>query len=238
MRGKSKEKACSVCGFEIIDKSEPLIITGACISFGGFVFALVSGPAGLAVVTGVLTVTTLVAEWRVRSLGIAKNLMDSVHDLRDENEVLKNNNEELETKLEKMGEEITKFEEMVGLLGDNVQNIEEAKNELITLYQKYKDENDRQEANNLLTLFGLVDKNEDSRLSQSEIKRMKDYIKIVYKEEFDFDSLDSDDDGFVSLNEFFEKFRKRNIKKIPIKKKLSRRNAESFNSQKNLEHII
>ena len=91
------------------------------------------------------------------------------------------------------------------------------------MYEKYKDENDRQESNNLLTLFGLVDKNEDSKLSQDEIKRMKEYIRIVYKEEFDFDSLDSDDDGFVSLNEFFEKFRNRNIKKS---KKLSRRNAD------------
>ena len=82
------------CGFEIIDKSEPLLIAGACISLGGFIFALVAGPVGLAVVTGVLTVSSLVAEWRVRSLGIAKKLMDSVRDLKDENERLKDTNEE------------------------------------------------------------------------------------------------------------------------------------------------
>ena len=96
------------------------------------------------------------------------------------------------------------------MLDDNIHDIDQVKTQLFDLYKKYKDENDRQESNNLLTLFGLVDKNEDSRLSSSEIKRMKEYIKIVYKEEFDFDILDTDDDGFVSLSEFFEKFRNRN----------------------------
>ena len=102
-----------------------------------------------------------------------------------------------------------KFEDIVGLLGDNVDGIEDAKNQLFELYKRYKDENDRQEANNLLTLFGLVDKNEDSRLSQEEILKMKEYIRIVYNEEFDFDTLDSDDDNFVSLSEIFKKFRNR-----------------------------
>ena len=72
-------------------------------------FSLIAGPAGLAIVTGVLTITSLVAEWRVRSLGIAKKLMDSVHDLRDENEILKNNNDELESKIEKLESESKKF---------------------------------------------------------------------------------------------------------------------------------
>ena len=210
----------SCCRFEIIDKSEYIVIPSIFIALGGFVFAIVAGPTGMAVATGVVAVSGMVAEWRIRALGVAKKLMDSVRDLKDENERLKLTNLEFEA-------DLVKFEDMIGLLGDNVGDLEVAKNQLFELYQKYKDENDRQESNNLLTLFGLVDKNEDSKLSQQEIKRMKEYIRIVYKEEFDFDSLDSDDDGFVSLEEFFQKFRNRKIKSETqvIKRTLSRRNA-------------
>ena len=199
----------SCCKFEIIDKSELLIIPGICIALGGFVLSLIAGPIGMVVATGVVAVVSLVAEWRVRALGIAKKLMDSVHDLKDENERLKVTNEEFKSNIKNLESEINKFEDMVGLLGDNVEDLEQAKNQLFDLYKKYKDENDRQESNNLLTLFGLVDKNEDSKLSKKELIRMKEYIKIVYNEEFDFDILDSDDDDYVSLKEFFEKFRNR-----------------------------
>jgi hypothetical protein len=217
-------KAQSCCKFEIIDKSEWIIIPGICLAVGGFVFAVVSGPVGLAVVTGVVVVAGLVAEWRVRALGVAKKLMDSVNDLKDENDKLRLMNEIFETQIEtfgsendklkliniKFGSEIEKFENVVGLLGDNVEDLESAKTQLFELYNKYKIENDKQESNNLLTLFGLVDKNQDSRLSKTELQRMREYIKIVYNEDFDFDILDSDDDGVVSLKEFFEKFRNRN----------------------------
>jgi len=217
-------KAQSCCKFEIIDKAEWIIIPGICLAVGGFVFAVVSGPVGLAVVTGVVVVAGLVAEWRVRALGVAKKLMDSVNDLKDENDKLKLMNEVFETQLGifgdendklkliniKFGSEIEKFENVVGLLGDNVEDLESAKTQLFDLYNKYKIENDKQESNNLLTLFGLVDKNQDSRLSKTELQRMREYIKIVYNEDFDFDILDSDDDGVVSLKEFFEKFRNRN----------------------------
>jgi hypothetical protein len=191
------------CNYEIIDKSELILIPGICASLGGFGYSLVSGTPGMSTITGVLMVSSLVAEWRVRALGIDKKLMDSVHVLEAENKKFANQVVDLEN-------QITEFEGIVGLLDDNVHDITQVKTQLFDLYKKYKDENDRQESNNLLTLFGLVDKNEDSKLSSGEIKRMKEYIKIVYKEEFDFDILDTDDDGFVSLSEFFEKFRNRN----------------------------
>ena len=36
---------------------------------------------------------------------------------------------------------------------------------------------------------------------------MKDYIRIVYGKDFDFNVLDRDGDGNVTLKEFFNKFR-------------------------------
>lgn len=190
---KPKERGKTCWKFEIIDKSEPLLIAGIIIGASGFAMALVAGSTGLVVATGVVTISSFVAEWRVRALGIAKKLMDSVHDLQDENEKLKT--------------EVEKFENIVGLLDDNVGDIEVVKDQLFQLYDQYQKENFKQQSNNLLTLFGLVDKNEDSKLSPRELQRLREYIKIVYKEDIDFDILDKDDDGFVSLEEFFEKFR-------------------------------
>ena len=88
------------CNYEIIDKSELILIPGICASLGGFGYSLVSGTPGMSAITGVLMVSSLVAEWRVRALGIAKKLMDSVHVLEGENEKLKT--------------QINKFEGIVG----------------------------------------------------------------------------------------------------------------------------
>lgn len=213
------DKGC--CDFRIIDYSEPLIITGLLLGIGGFAMALVAGTTGMVVVTGVITVSSAVAEWRIRSLGIAKKLMDSVNVLQSENEELKENNDDLGKEIDRFNEEllsmdntnqelkkeIINFKNIVGLLGDGVGDINQAQTKLFELYQKYKIENDKQQSNNLLTLFGLVDKNQDSRLSENELIRLKEYIRIVYHKEFDFSLLDKDNNGYISLQEFFEKFK-------------------------------
>ena len=189
----SRQESC--CSCNLIDYSEPVVILGALASTTGLVTGIVTGGTGFIIISSITLIGSSLAEYRIRRLGVAKELMDSVTDLNQENEKLKN--------------EVNKFEDMVGLFGDNVNDLEDAKQQLLNLYDKYKSENDRQESNNLLTLFGLVDKNQDSKLSPEEINRLREYIKIVYKEEFDFDILDKDDDGYISLKEFFEKFRKR-----------------------------
>jgi len=203
------EQRHSCCKWEIIDYwGEPAIIVGGISAGIALVYAVAMGYQIVPWVSGISLAGAGVAEWRVRGLAVAKHLMDSVRDLRTENQKLKETNESLESKVKKFQDELEKFEDMVGLLGDNVQDIEETKASLMKLYDQYKIENTRYESNNLLTLFGLVDKNEDSKLSPAEIKRMEDYVRIVYGEDFDFDILDRDGDGSVSLKEFFNKFRK------------------------------
>ena len=192
-------KTC--CRMEIIDKSEPLIIVGTLCSLVGFIYSFFLGSSAFTVITGIVTVSGAVSEWRVRALGIAKKLMDSIRDLKAENAQLKSN-------VEKFEGEVEKFQGIVGLLDGNIQDIEAVKKQLFDLYEKYRIENTKHTSNNLLTLFGLVDKNQDSKLDSEEMSRMKEYIKIVYKKDFDFNILDRDGDGCVSLKEFFEKFRK------------------------------
>ncbi len=205
----NEQKPRKCCYWGIIDWwGEPVIIIGGIASSIALVYALTMGLQVVPWVSGISLAGAGVAEWRVRGLAVAKKLMDSVRDLRGENAKLKETNEELEAEVDKFQKEVEKFEQMVGLLGDNVEDLEEAKNQLFKLYEQYRIENKRYESNNLLTLFGLVDKNEDSKLDPEEITRMKDYVKIVYGQDFDFDILDRDGDGSVTLKEFFNKFRK------------------------------
>ena len=192
----------SFCGYEIIDMSEPVIITGTLCSLVGFGYSMVSGDNVLSALTGIMSITGAVSEWRVRALGIAKKLMDSVRTLQYENE-------KLHQDVNRLQDELDNFTEIVGILGDNVGDIQTVKDQLLQLYKQYKIENNKYISNNLLTLFGLIDKNQDSKLDSQEMKRMKEYIKIVYKEDFNFDILDKDGDGCVSLSEFFQKFRKK-----------------------------
>lgn len=211
---QEEEETTTCCKFEIIDNSEPFIIIGFIASTSGLGLSLVAGTTTLTVITGIASVTALIAEWRIRALGIAKNLMDSVRDLKKENVRLNDSICVLDLENGRLRDEIKKFEEIVGLLDNNVQDIEKAKEQLFELYEKYRQENFKQESNNLLTLFGLVDRNEDSRLSSEELERLREYIKIVYRQDIDFDILDKDDDGYVSLQEFFEKFRGKLNKKL------------------------
>lgn len=195
------------CSWEIVDLSEPLIIVGTCCSLIVLVYSSITGSIALAILSGIVLLSGLVGEWRIRVLGVAKKLMDSVNNLENENNRLRDQVETLGGENQKLHDEVGKFEGIVGILGDTTHDIESAKNELFGLYEKYQKENTRYESNNLLTLFGLVDKDQNSKLDKDEMGRLGEYIKIVYGKEFDFGKLDKDGDGCVSLREFFDKFR-------------------------------
>ena len=101
------------------------------------------------------------------------------------------------------------FREITNIVGDNAA---EAQDRLFETYERYCTENERQENNNLLTLFGLIDRDHSSDLSPAEVGQMSEYVRIVYGEDYDFSQLDTDNDGHVSLQEFFNKFRERKAK--------------------------
>ena len=205
----SSNKMKNICNFRIIDKSEPILIFATFSCFGTSVYNYVIGESGLAIANMIFGFSCALGELRVRKLGIAKHLMDSVDDLKIENLKLKENSDLILVENEKFKNENENFENLLNLLEGNVEDIEDTKQKLFELTNNLKKENFRFESNNLLNLFFLIDLDKSSTLEKQELEKLQGYINLVYKENYDFSALDSDKNGQISLAEFFEKFRKR-----------------------------
>jgi hypothetical protein len=223
--------------FGLIDNYEPAIIIGGMSSLVGVAYSIMMGLTGWSVVTGIATVSAVIAEWRVRTLGVARDLMESVDVLKAENLLLRETREGLaivadelrhdhyvmvnmissmnETQVALENEAIAlksendRFVAGIALLGGEMANLSNVKEQFLELYEQVRGENFRQEANNLLSLFFLLDKNHNSVLDENEVENLQGYLEIVYGSRYDFSRLDRDGDGAVSLAEFFNKFRER-----------------------------
>nr|QBK86826.1 MAG: uncharacterized protein LCMAC103_01640 [Marseillevirus LCMAC103] len=106
--------------------------------------------------------------------------------------------------------DVEKFRAVLEISSDNA---EETQKKLFAETEKYRLENNRFEANNLLDLFLRLDMNHDLELSIDEITTMQGFVKTVYGVDYDFSQLDGDHNGRVNLAEFVDKFRSR---KVPV----------------------
>ena len=200
------------CG--LVDYSEPCIYVLGVIGVVGLVMGLIPPSTLVIVVAAGLIILAGLAAWRVRRLGVAYALMESVETLRVENEHLRlsvvdldaqvNRFKVLNTELiqtrEALGKSNKELKEIVGLVGDKVENIDEATEKLLGLYQNCKQENLRQERNNLLALFEIIDKDKDGVLEEAEIAKLTDYVKKAFGRSIT--DFDTDKDGGVTYAEF------------------------------------
>lgn len=208
-----KHKPCC----RVVDLSEPIIWTCTIFAVVALVYAILSAPAFWLVVSIVLLTLGCLSTWRIRKLGVAFALMESVETLKLENTRLSGEVNRLGQVTDELGDqvglleegnnalasEVSKFEEIVGLLGDNVGDINAAKTGLIMLYENYKRENARYQSNNIFSLFSIVDKDMSGTLSEAEVDRMKHYVRAVYGIE-----LAVPGDGHVTLADFVSLFEK------------------------------
>lgn len=225
----------------IVDYSEPFLWLVLVFGVVGLIFALVKEHWISVALSASAIVMSVVSLWRIRKLGIAYFLMESVDRLTKENQrlgtsvselqetndslskritelhdverQLKEGNREMKRisvlqsdQLTKFKTENTKLMEAVGLVGENVTDLEVAKNQLFALLDDIKKENDRAQANNQVQLFLTVDRDKDERLNKSEIEQMRGYCELVYGKKLDLSQLDTDNDGLVSFKEFVSLF--------------------------------
>lgn len=198
----------------LIDCSEPLFGLGLIIGSIGVVWNAIVAEAFDIFLGAVCCFCCCIGWWRVRRLGVAKKLMDSVRLLEDknkelaktsdslsvENQKLKNSNKKIFVTAQKLEEENEKFNHLLGIMDVENKEISEVRDDLLVLISKYTTENNRQERNNKIALFYTVDIDRDGELSQDEIKLMRK----VLMEEYGIDTL-GDSSNPVSRMEFIDK---------------------------------
>lgn len=215
---------CSSTGkyYRIIDYSEPLFGITFLLGIVGIIYNIIELENFDLAVSCFLSFGSLIALWRVKKLGIASLLMDSVDNLREENENLRESIREFERENSKLAEtermlnsevykfkkDIQSFRDLVGIVDTSNKNAEDIQKELFDLVEKYrvenrkyKKENDRLERNNRLALFYTVDYNRDGKLTNEEINE----IKKILKDEYNITGvIDENGDGVISRGEMMK----------------------------------
>ena len=217
-------KCCSLHSAGIVDISEPLFYILALLTCIGLAYVGIADFSTLMMIIMVYAVlASLIAIWRIRKLGVAKSLMDSVMTLNEENEELRLSVERLQSQtlsLEKVNvrlrasitelcreteaykKENTRFSKLVGLLDSNVSDFETSKAVLLKDIERLETANLRYEANNLMNLFFLVDRDQGGYITPDEMEKMNEYTRAVYGLDLDLATMDRNTDGKVDVKEF------------------------------------
>lgn len=206
--------------YGIIDYSEPCFWVSLALGLAGVIYAIVVHYSFYIAVSSFLVIVGIIATWRVRRLGVAFSLMESVNDLQAENARLRATALELRLTVsdlddqvniltfnnERLADQIKTFAGVTEILQGTERDFEEVLSTLHTEWRKIHQENERYESNNMLSLFNIVDKDSNGQLSGAEVTRLKDYVRIVYNIDLDLNRFDKDNDGNISLEEFVKKF--------------------------------
>lgn len=206
---------------KIVDYSEPFLYLLSILTTAGLLYVGIADFSTFMLIVMCYTLMiSFIAIWRVRKLGIAKSLMDSVRRLKAENERmsinlssfeietqnLKEKNNVLAENIESIQTENQKLLRITGLLGENVGDLEETKEALLKELSRLEGANRRYEANNLMNLFFLVDRDQGGTLSRGELAKMNGYVKAVYGVNLDGVDMDRNVDGEVDIQEFVARF--------------------------------
>lgn len=170
----------------------------------------------------IIAIGGLLEHLRVRRLGEAASIAESIEAFREQNNVLRQNNNIYRVLNDKLSQSITslegentkfreqniQFEKSLGILGDNVDDIEKAKNELFALVNTYERENKRYIMNNLIHTFNELDRDHSMKLEKKELPHLKLQAKVIYDIDVDIDQMDSYDDDIVTFDEFINYIKK------------------------------
>lgn len=207
----------------LVDNSEPCVWLLGAMGVMGLIAGFLQGSTICVIIGACLVLLGLISSWRIRVLGQAYAIMKSVHRLEMINDSLAATNDKLEieivrfrktqTTMERqlreqeiqntlLAEQVNTFQGIVGLLGENVTDIEQSTARLNEIYYKYKAENVRQTRNNLMQLFFIMDKDEDGVLTKEELTSMKHAVEEIRGHTMK--QFDTDGDGEVSIQEFID----------------------------------
>lgn len=156
----------------VIDCSEYIFGLSLIAGLIGMILGFIMGITLDIIISIILLLICILSIWRVRKLGIAKNLMDSVNDLQSQNDKLQQTNDEMKT-------EVDNFRKLVGLVGENVQDIEAIERQLFQQLDKLEKENKKYQQLNRLHAFLNSDLDRDGVISEEEMKILNKFIDNI-----------------------------------------------------------
>ena len=126
--------------------------------------------------------------------------------MKEENLKLLETNQRIVRDVESLEVQVEDLRGITGLLDGTEQDLRDVETKLRAIHQGIRSENMKHQNNNLVSLFTLVDKDNDGELTQEEVTRLHEFVVTVYGRDVDFSSLDRDGDARLSLPEFIKRF--------------------------------
>lgn len=206
-----KPKRC----WRMIDYSEPLFGLSALSGLVGVIVNTIETESFDIYLGAMCSLMSFVGMWRVRKLGVAKKLMESVDTLRtenqqlnetqesleEENNILKETNDSLKKTEKSLSTDIKKLRKLTGIVDTQNKTADEIQKEMIVLVDQYRKENRRQERNNKIALFYTADMNRDGTIEGEELE----VLKQALEQEYDLNDLDSIFNGTMSRKAILER---------------------------------
>ena len=183
---------------QCVDYSEPFFYITFALGFVGIIYNVIQTENFDIVIACLMTFGSGIAIWRVKKLGLAKELNDSINQFDLENQELNQANNEYRELNRKLCKENEVFDSLLKTMELRGRDINDVKNDLVVLVEKYRLENERQEKNNKLALFYTIDVNRDGKLEGDEINEMRQILKSEYGID---DLYDLDGNGKISRKE-------------------------------------
>lgn len=207
----TRPKSSKWCKF--VDFSQPIFaITG---SFGGagLIVNSLQGESFDVALSGMMALGSLLAWFRVRRLGEAQSVMDSVQDLENQNQHLQNqttvleiengelkeSNDQLNDLENKLKSDLGYLRKVIGIADTQSKSAQQIQDEMIKNYKNYKIENDKYEKLNKVNTFLTSDINNDGVITNNEINLLESISLSTTS------NLDYNNDGKITMEEYISK---------------------------------
>ena len=194
------------------DYSQPIFtLTGAFGSIGIIINAIEGESLDIAL-SATMALSSLLAWYRVRRLGEAKAVMDSVNELKiqndeleaqtntleEENNELKESNDQLNALEKELTLDISNLRGVLGIVDIQNETAEQIQKKMLDVYDKLKSENYMYNKLNKTNMFLTADKNNDGVIDKSE-KKILEIIDLDGNK-----NPDKNNDGKITMSEYLK----------------------------------
>jgi len=196
--------------------SQPIFAVTGSLGGIGIVINSIQGETLDIIICSIMSLGSVLAWFRVRKLGEAQSVMDSVQVLetqnqelqnstsilQEENENLKESNDQLNALEIKLTNDLGDLRNVLGIVDIQNKTAQEIQNELIQTAEKLKIQNTKYEKLNKINAFFVSDENHDGKLTENELDTLH---TIGLNSDENVTDYDSNSDGQITKEEYLNK---------------------------------